>query len=102
MNLKKRVIEVVDYDPQWPEAFRKEAQVISTVLAEETIACHHVGSTAVPGLKAKPVIDMVLEVKDVNALDKLNPAMEDIGYIPKGEFGIPGRRFYLKGLYKRT
>ncbi|MFZ2961115.1 MAG: GNAT family N-acetyltransferase [Candidatus Ozemobacteraceae bacterium] len=101
-NRLKRVIEVVDYNFQWPEEFQKEAQKILVALAKEIIRIHHIGSTAVPGLKAKPVIDILLEVKDVNALDEYDPKMKEIGYIPKGEYGIHGRRFYLKGLYERT
>lgn len=102
MVVKKRIIEVIDYDGRWPEQFRAEARVISEVLSKEIVQIHHIGSTAVPGLKAKPVIDILLEVKDVNALDEYDPRMKEIGYVPKGEFGIPGRRFYLKGLYCRT
>ncbi len=102
MNQKKRIIEVVEYDPQWPEEFLKESQAISAVLKDQIVHIHHIGSTAVPGLKAKPVIDIMLEVKDVETLDEYSAAMEGIGYTPKGEFGIPGRRFYLKGPYDRT
>jgi GrpB-like predicted nucleotidyltransferase (UPF0157 family)/RimJ/RimL family protein N-acetyltransferase len=102
MDKEKRKIEVVEYDNNWPAAFQKEANVISAVLSEEIVHIHHIGSTAVHGLNAKPVIDILLEVKNVESLDCYNSRMEDIGYIPKGEFGIPGRRFYLKGLYHRT
>lgn len=102
MSRNKRTIEVVDYDPNWPDDFRREAEALSEVLAGQIAGVHHIGSTAVPGLKAKPVIDIMLEVKNVEALDEYDSGMEDLGYIPKGEFGIPGRRFYLKGSCDRT
>lgn len=102
MNLKKRRIEIVDYDRRWPDLFQEEARLLSEVLSTELVRIHHIGSTAVAGLKAKSVIDILLEVKDVNALDAYDSAMKKIGYIPKGEFGIPGRRFYLKGPDRRT
>jgi GrpB-like predicted nucleotidyltransferase (UPF0157 family) len=102
MNEKKRTIEVVAYDPRWLEEFRKESHRISEVLTDQIVHIHHIGSTAVPGLKAKPVIDIMLEVKDVDDLDEYDSGMEHIGYIPKGEFGITGRRFYLKGLQNPT
>ena len=102
MNVQKRIITVVPYDNRWAEEFRKEARAISEVLSKEIVQIHHIGSTAVPGLRAKPVIDVLLEVKDVLALDAYNAEMTALGYVPKGEFGIPGRRFYLKGLYDRT
>jgi GrpB-like predicted nucleotidyltransferase (UPF0157 family) len=102
MPENKRIIEVVDYEPGWPDAFRREAAALGRVLKSEIVRAHHIGSTAVPGLKAKPVIDIMLEVHNVEALDPCDAAMETLGYIPRGEFGIPGRRFYIKGLYDRT
>jgi GrpB-like predicted nucleotidyltransferase (UPF0157 family) len=99
---EKRIIQVVQYNPQWPALFQKETELILPLLAKELIQIHHIGSTAVPGLKAKPIIDIMLTVKNVTGLDTYDNKMSSIGYIPKGEFGIPGRRFYLKGLYSRT
>jgi GrpB-like predicted nucleotidyltransferase (UPF0157 family) len=55
---------IVDYDPQWAELFEREAVRIRAVLAERVLRIEHVGSTSVPGLPAKPVIDMVLVVTD--------------------------------------
>ena len=98
----KRKIEVVNYNPNWPRLYLKEIELIKKVLSSEIIKTHHVGSTAVPDLAAKPVIDILLEVKDVNRLDEYNAEMEKLGYMPKGEFGIPNRRFYLKGEFNRT
>jgi GrpB-like predicted nucleotidyltransferase (UPF0157 family) len=63
---------------------------------------HHIGSTAVPGLAAKPIIDILMEVTALEELDALNQRMESIGYTPKGEFGIPGRRYFQKGGDDRT
>ena len=78
--------------------------LIKRVLPSEIINAHHIGSTAVPSLAAKPVIDILLEVKNVINLDQYDydKDMTKIGYIPKGEFGIPGRRFYVKGEIDRT
>ncbi|PQO40987.1 GrpB family protein [Blastopirellula marina] len=98
----RRIIEVVPADPQWPQAFQAEAARIAEVLSGNLIRAHHIGSTAVPHLAAKPVIDILLEVTDVAALDAQDHAMEQLGYTPRGELGIPGRRFYLRGLIRRT
>ncbi|HJO93967.1 MAG TPA: GrpB family protein [Victivallales bacterium] len=97
-----RILEVVGYDKSWPASYLKEQAVIRQILSKEIINIHHIGSTAVPNLKAKPVIDILLEVNDVKSLDKYDKDMKQIGYIPKGEFGISGRRFYLKGKINRT
>ena len=100
--MNKRIIQVVAYDSRWPDQFQTESKALTDALAIEIVHIHHIGSTAVPGLVAKPIIDILLEVKDVNALDGYNSDMEGLGYIPKGEYGIPGRRFFIKGLYNRT
>ena len=100
--MQKRIIEVVGYDPQWAEAYRTESIAVQDVLKGLDVRLHHIGSTSVPGLMAKPVIAILIEANDVAELDGYDAAMKAIGYVPKGEFGIPGRRFYLKGLYDRT
>ena len=90
-------IVVVPYDPNWPAAFEAESQLIKGAVAPLSLQLHHVGSTAVPGLSAKPVIDMLMVVTSLKSLDDRNPSMGTLGYEPKGEFGIPGRRFFSKG-----
>ena len=96
------MIEVVEFDAGWAVAFRREAEALRGVLGEVVGAVHHIGSTSVPGLAAKPVIDILLEVRRVEELDAFAGAMEGLGYVVKGEFGIPGRRFYLKGEVERS
>jgi len=92
-----RRIEVVPYDPDWPNLFRVEADRIVAVLGHEVVAIHHIGSTAIPGISAKPIIDMLVEVQDIKKIDDFNEEMIKRGYRPQGEFGIPGRRFFIKG-----
>jgi GrpB-like predicted nucleotidyltransferase (UPF0157 family) len=89
-------IEVVPYDSRWPAAFAAEARRIEAALGDIPIRLHHIGSTAVPGLCAKPVIDMLLEVADLNHLDARKLVLEALGYEAKGEFGIPGRRYFRR------
>ncbi|HEY7680345.1 MAG TPA: GrpB family protein, partial [Terriglobia bacterium] len=60
------------------------------------VALHHIGSTAIPGIFAKPIIDILLEVDDVKGLDSRTSAMQGLGYEGLGEFGIPGRRYFRK------
>jgi len=92
-----RKIEVVSYDPMWSEVFKQEAEIIKKVLGENCVEVYHIGSTSVPGLQAKPVIDMIAEAKDITTVDSANDAMKALGYEPKGEFGIPFRRYFQKG-----
>jgi GrpB-like predicted nucleotidyltransferase (UPF0157 family) len=95
-------MSVVDHDPSWATAYEAEVAGLCVVLDGEIVRAHHIGSTAVPGLAAKPVIDILLEVRDVTRLDALDEAMRAIGYESRGEFGIPGRRYYPKGGDVRT
>ena len=97
-----RTIEVVDYQPHWPDLFDLESQRIADAIASLKPAISHIGSTSVPGLSAKPVIDILVEVDDVAALDAHNVALHAIGYIARGENGIPERRYFEKGGADRT
>lgn len=91
-----RIIQVLPYDPTWPSLFQKESQALEKALGENLISIHHIGSTSVEGLSAKPIIDIIPQVKDILAVDKSNEAMAELGYTIKGEYGIPFRRFFSK------
>lgn len=73
-------ILIVDYDPQWPALFEREAARLRGVLGGGALRIEHAGSTSVPGLAAKPVIDIVLEVADSSDEDAYAPALESAGY----------------------
>jgi GrpB-like predicted nucleotidyltransferase (UPF0157 family) len=73
-------IEIVDYDPSWPDAFASIAQRIKSALGPAALSVSHVGSTSVPGLPAKAVIDVDLVVPDPTAEDQYVPALEAAGF----------------------
>lgn len=97
-----RIIEVVSYDEAWKSHFTREADQLSRIFLDELLEIHHIGSTAIPGMKAKPIIDIIPVVKDISRIDRFYPSLIDLGYDPKGENGIPGRRFFCKGGDNRT
>jgi GrpB-like predicted nucleotidyltransferase (UPF0157 family) len=74
-------VELVEYDPAWPGLFEREAQRIRTALGDRVRLLEHTGSTSVPGLAAKPIIDMTLAVPDSGAEDAYLPALEAAGYV---------------------
>ncbi len=74
-------IRIVDYDPQWPELFGREADRIRAVLGSQSLQIEHVGSTSVPSLVAKPIIDILLVVADSADEKTYVPAMEAAGYL---------------------
>ena len=100
--MKMQHIVVVDYDPQWAEMFRAEAAKIKEILGKNCVAVHHIGSTAVEGLAAKPIIDIMPVVTDLARADACRSRFERLGYEWMGEFGIAGRRYLRKGGDERT
>jgi len=82
--------------------FKQEAAILQDQLGSVAKAIHHIGSTSVPGLKAKPIIDILIDATELNELDARSEAMQSIGYEVMGEFGIPGRRYFRKGREERS
>lgn len=82
----KKIIEVVPYDPNWPHIYEKEAALIGQALGGNCLAIHHIGSTAVPGLAAKPKIDIIAVVQDPLLV---RDQLEKIGIHYRGEYNIP-------------
>lgn len=89
-------VEVVPHDPRWRAAFEAEAKHVASALGENVVAIHHIGSTAIPDIHAKPVVDLLVEVRDIPEVDGRSPAMESLGYEVLGEYGIYGRRYFRK------
>ncbi len=74
------VVELSAYDPQWPVQYAIEAERVRAVLGSRTLLVEHVGSTSVPGLMAKPIIDMLLVIANSSAESEYVPPMEGAGY----------------------
>lgn len=90
MKKIKKII-VTPYNPEWPQIFEKEAAKILEVLGPNCTALHHIGSTSVPGLSAKPIIDMIGVVKNP---EKAIQPLESLGFTYKGEYNIPMRYYF--------
>lgn len=101
-NEKIRFVELTEYNPKWPQLFADAANEIKFILKENCVQIHHIGSTAIPNMYAKPIMDILPVVKDIRLIDSLNHAFEKLGYVCMGEYGIAGRRFYWKSKAKRT
>lgn len=87
---------VVPHDPAWAEAFRAESQRIKQAAGEALVTIHHIGSTSIRGIHAKPIIDMLGEAAGLAAVDAKENALIALGYEALGEFGIPRRRYFRK------
>ncbi|HUX80002.1 MAG TPA: GrpB family protein [Alphaproteobacteria bacterium] len=95
-ELEREVIELLPYTPEWETLFQAEATRIKHALGDTLLDIHHIGSTSIPGTLAKPIVDMLPVVKDIHVVDRLTPSLQALGYEARGEFGIPGRRFFMK------
>lgn len=89
-------IVVVPYDPSWPCEFERASGEVVAVLGANLLRIHHIGSTSIPGIHAKPVIDMLAVVADLGEVDRRSAAMQALGYEVMGEFGIEGRRYFRR------
>jgi GrpB-like predicted nucleotidyltransferase (UPF0157 family) len=81
MRLHNAPIHLIEYSAEWPELFNREAQRVRATLGPRVLMLEHVGSTSVPGLAAKPIIDMILAVADSADEPAYVPAMESAGYV---------------------
>lgn len=87
---------IVPHDPAWAMAFAEERNAVEAVLNHVLVAVHHIGSTAIPGILAKPIIDLLCVVTSLEELDRASGRMEGLGYEAMGAFGIDGRRYFRK------
>ncbi len=97
-DVKGEIVEVVveKHNPGWAGKFDRESQLVATGLDSTVVAIHHIGSTAIPAIYAKPIIDMLVEVTSVEEVDLRNVAMASLDYEAMGEFGIAGRRYFRR------
>ncbi len=93
------VARVVEYDPHWPRLFEEERARVSAAIGDWTEGIEHVGSTAVPGLPAKPILDVLVGLRTLSDALRCIPRLEAIGYeyVPEYERELPQRRYFRKG-----
>jgi GrpB-like predicted nucleotidyltransferase (UPF0157 family) len=91
-----RKVEVVPHNSNWHSLFEIESKQITIALGENVIAIHHIGSTSIKTIHAKPIIDILVEVNSIDKVDEQNSLMQLLGYQCMGKFGIKDRRFFLK------
>ncbi len=94
------IVEIVDYDPSWPKLAQQEMQLLKTATAplEVVVAIEHVGSTAIPGMKAKPIIDLYVGVNDLAKAKQLVPLFEKMDYIYWQDNPNLEKMFFVKGM----
>ena len=89
-------VEVVEHDAAWPTEYERERARIADALGDLALAIEHVGSTAVPSLGAKPVIDILIGVRKFADSERCVRPLDELGYEYRGEAGVPGRIHFRK------
>lgn len=90
------MIEIVAYNPLWKQDFAAEANAVASAVGPRLTMVHHIGSTAIAGILAKPVIDMLAVSTSLDALNTATPALAALGYQAMGAYGIAGRLYFRK------
>ena len=95
---KNQPVIIVPYDPFWPVSFQEEAARIKSAVGSLLTSLEHIGSTSVPGLAAKPVIDMLAGLNSLSDTPALVASLSPLGYVyePEREQVLPDRRYFSK------
>ena len=86
-------VELLDHDPAWRDNAADEAQKLMAAIGPSLLTVHHVGSTSIPGIRAKPILDLIPVAKRLSDLDACRAEFEALGYEWWGSYGLPGRRY---------
>src|SRR6516164_3248242 len=97
LGLKKNLNILVDYDTSWEAAFIEERKRLARVLGEVAEGIEHYGSTAVPGMRAKPILDILVGVSPLDDWAKCKAPLESLGYDYAANAGIPGHHIFGRG-----
>ncbi len=92
-----RRVRIIGYDASWPARYENEAPAVMGALGPLAIEIQHIGSTSVPGLAAKPTIDILVGARSLELDDEAVARLFELGYEYRGEMGVLGRRYFRKG-----
>ena len=97
LGLGNDKVSLSPYQNAWSKLFKEEKKRLEEVIGNDVLDIQHIGSTAVPGLSAKPILDIGVAVKSFEAAFALVSSIEELGYTYRGENGIPRRHYFVKG-----
>ena len=98
LGCERHLVKLMPHQTAWADLFQQEAGRLRAALGDRVVRIEHVGSTAVPGLDAKPILDIVVAVRDMTDAATFEQAFSPLGYIHKVENDMPGRLYFVKRL----
>ncbi|MDO5569012.1 MAG: GrpB family protein [bacterium] len=97
MALQRGIVELENYNKKWKEDYESEKKLLEDVLGDKIIEIHHIGSTSIDGLMAKPVIDILIVIKSLNEINQIEEILKDYDYENRGQQVVSDRFFFAKG-----
>lgn len=99
IGLKRGSVELREYSEEWPRLFEHEKQLLTKALGDSILGVEHVGSTAIPGIPAKPILDIKMGISTLDdaSIDDLIAPLAELGYEHIPERSFPDRRLFVKG-----
>jgi len=97
IGLEHGTVRLVPYSPEWKALFNEEKHLLESILGDMVVGIEHIGSTAIPDMPSKPIIDIAVAVRGKEDIPRCVELLTTKGYAYKGEYGLPGRHFFIKG-----
>ena len=97
LGLHSGIVELVPHRPAWTKLFTEEKDRLEEVIGDQVVDIQHIGSTSIPGMPAKPILDIGIAVVDFAEAKACIGPIEGLGYQYRGEHGIPRRHYFVKG-----
>lgn len=97
MALQRGIVELDNFSLEWAKDYEKEKKLLKEVLGDRALEIHHVGSTSIKGLNAKPIIDILVAIEDLNMIEEIEELLKEYNYSNRGHQGVEDRYFFAKG-----
>ena len=97
VGLERGTVRLVSYSPAWHVLFEREKKTLLVAMQGVVLKIEHIGSTSIPDMEAKPIIDMAAVIPSIDIVEKCLQPLAAVGYEYRGEYGLPGRHFFTKG-----
>jgi GrpB-like predicted nucleotidyltransferase (UPF0157 family) len=101
IGLERGKLKLLPYQLEWKKLFTEEKQRLEAAIGNNILEIEHIGSTSIPGMTAKPIIDIAIAIHNFEEAKVCIDPLENLGYEYKGEFGIPRRLYFVKGTPRR-